>query len=429
MKKIKIMGLLLMIAEAVCITNIAVFAEDAEFNEFNKLFSVEFEDGDDRSFWRILGADGSVKTFDFDSAITDSSLKLTPNTASYGKFRAEFSDNPIHVENITSVYWETRLKFNYPEGSLRSDGTLPNDTQMFILQDFHQNHRVCIAIYNGALAYGGTPENPGLFTDYKMYNNTWYTIRAMMNFNTNVVSVYIVDENGNEYSGSETQFSYGEEIKDIYFVDFPRQLIANQETYIDYIRVWDGRFQLYDTSISDGEENVPADASLSMNFSDIPVEQTLTGIVVTDSDGNSVPYEVTANDKSAELFFSAGLKFNEEYTVNIPDTIKNSAGDSMIARSFSFVTESPIFSTGVPNVNVSGNNAQISVDVTNNGTTNKEICVLTVVYDQQNKVAKMVNNTFEIPVGMNDAVTATVDVTGISSPYVKAYVWNGVNIE
>ena len=140
-------------------------------------------------------------------------------------------------------------------------------------------------------------------------------------------------------------------------------------------------------------------------------------------------YEVTADGKSTELFFSAGLKFNEEYTVNIPDTIKNSAGDSILARSLSFTTESPIFSTGTPEVNVSGNTANISLNVTNNGIIDHKICVLTVVYDQQNKVVRMVNNTFEIPVGMNDVVTSTVDVTGISSPYVKAYVWNGVNIE
>ena len=429
MKKIKIMGLLLMIAAAVCITSIAVFAEDAEFNEYNKIFSVEFEDGDDRSFWRALGADGSVKSFDFDSAIIDGALKLTPMTISYGKFRAEFSDNPIHLKNVTSVCWETRLKFNYPQGSLRADGTIPNDTQMLIMQDFDQNHRAVVAVNNGVLAYGGTPENQEFHSDYKMYNNTWYTIRAKMNFATGYMSVYIVDENGIEYSGPEAKLAYGLTLNDIYFADFPRQLISNQETYIDYIRVWDGRFQLLDTSIADGEENVPADTSLSMNFSDTPTEQTLSEIIVTDSDGNAVPYEVTADGKSTELFFSAGLKFNEEYTVNIPDTIKNSAGDSILARSLSFTTESPIFSTGTPEVNVSGNTANISLNVTNNGIIDHKICVLTVVYDQQNKVVRMVNNTFEIPVGMNDVVTSTVDVTGISSPYVKAYVWNGVNIE
>ena len=428
MRRSVIKGMLCLIILA----SMAIYAGAPAFAEYSPeiaLFAAEFEDGDDRTNWAIQPASGTYNyDFAFDDLISDGVITVNPQVISYGRFTVPFI-NPIHVSGNESVFFEIRLKHKYPAGNVSADGTVPADNQFLMIQDSHQNNRVCIGITNtGVIAYGGTPENFEYTTDYKIYNDTWYTIRATMNFASGVVSLYITDDGGNEFEGPEAKLSYGLTLTDIYYIYTPRQLTRDQETSIDYIRLWDNSYKVSDISINDGAEDVPADTGVSVKFMSAPENSSLKNITLKDEDANIVPMEITQDGSSVDLYFPAGLKYDEKYTLTIPETVKNEEGVGVTPKEISFTTEPPAFRIGTLNTTVNGSLGKTTAEVLNNGTDDRDVCILTVVYNELNEAVKMTNQRFTVKAGTEETISADIDLSGISSPYVKAYVWDGVKI-
>ena len=429
------------VMSAVCIAAavmLASFSVCAEYSTDNALFSAEFEAGDDRTNWRMTGANGKeIANFDYDGVIRDGALTINPMSVSYGRFMVAFSDSdfkptdtlvPIDVAGKKKIMWETRIRIDMPQSGINADGTLKTDNQILILQDYHQNYRVYIAVRDGFLAYGGTEAKSEIITDYKVYSGKWYTIKAAADFERGRMSMYVTDGEGNDYSGEEAALSYGLTLGNIHRIYFPRQLTGGETTYIDYVRLWDEGFKLIKTSVANGADNVAADTGFRAEFSDVPSAASLENITVCDSEGNTVPAEITADAKAAELYFTAGLKYGEEYIVTIPSTVLNTEGESLSESKVKFMTEPTPFGTVDLQTDVSSGKAMVSVRAYNNGTAKRTVSILTAVYDNGTLV-KMTSRTFDVDTGEDKWISCETDVSGAANPTVKAYLWDGISVE
>lgn len=429
MRKIGIKGLAVVVAAlaSLALCSASVYAE---YNEQTKLYAAEFDGNDDSSLWVHVNSGGKDTALDVNTLVSDGALVTTNMSASYGHIKFDFTKKDpqyIMLKEKEKIVWQTRMKFE-TDSVVNDDGTIKwNDSKWMYLFGESTNYMGIVSIVNGKIGYGGTQTTPAYKSDYGIYPGKWYTITAYVNMKGKRMAVTVDDGEGNIFEGEEASLAYGLNF-DLYSISLPRNLVPGITTYVDYVRLWDEGFKLTKTSVTDGSKGVFADTGFSAEFSGKVKAASLNYITVKDSEGNEVPKEITASETKADIFFPAGLKYDEEYTVTIPNTVVSEEGEAVDLTEITFTTEPAPFKTGSLTTSLNGDECVTELDVVNNGASDKDICILTVVYEE-NTVVKMVSEKITVTAGTEGTVKSTVDVTGITNPKVKAYLWNGLNIK
>ena len=347
-----------------------------------------------------------------------------PSFENFGNATA-VKDGCINVGNYSELVMRTRFKI---DGNTTDN--ISSEQTLWGLIDGHVNTNAVIFAYNGKLAYGCSgntfrASNAVVKTEYPLKKGTWYTFEMV--FKGGKVYVNVIPDEGEAFYGEEpikTGFGTVRNIGQVIWW-IPAQMTGE----IDYIEIKNEGFRLKNTSIVDGAENVSADTGFSAEFSENVIAATLNDITVVDSDENIVPVEITTSGNVADIFFPAGLKYEEEYTITLPNTITNENNEKIQEHKLSFITEEKTFKTGSLKTSISGEDCITSVEIVNNSATDRVISILTVVYDKDNKVVKMSDEKITVEKGENGVKTSTVNVSGIENPTVKAYLWDGLNLE
>lgn len=433
MKKLK--GIAIFIAAMTMAVGFST-AVKAEFTDENKIISADFDGNDDTSLWRKMGS-GQVLNTNNSSDIsvflenTDEGYTCyTRNSTSYGAWGIWFGEwdaaHPVK-QNQTGINMEMRFKIegNIPDNELLTVRAVRNNKG----NRDHQDWIAKAEVKSGKLCLTTTST---IATEYDISSNKWYTMNLQMDYKNQYATLTVTDDEGNSVTkGQVFRWVFTFTWEDIINICAMNTDVGDgtEKYYIDYFRMWDESFLIKNTSIKDGAEAVRTDTDFNADFSAAVKAVSLKGITVTDSEGNAVPAEITAAESSVNIFFPAGLKYEEKYKITLPDTIVSEAGDSISTAEINFTTEPPAFVTGAMKTVISGGKCITRMKAENNSTTDKDIYILTVIYDANKNVVKMTNEKITIPAGKEKTISAVTTVSGIEKPSAKAFLWDGLNLE
>lgn len=437
MKK-NMMTRLLGTALTLCVAASTFVAASADYSPERALMALEFDGTDDTSNW----ASTNGATVTPSKHLTKEGYFLTSPMGTYGfgyaGFMLSYKNNTIDVQSKDDLVWETRIKLNFPDSKCDGEYLNYSDNQFMMIDGPSINNRAIIKLKDGYLGYGGDHNGYDYISEYRLKNNTWYTIRMDLHVVSHNMEVYITDDDGNEFRGETKSTSYNSDWtafsptgkRYIEYIRFTRNLVTGADIYMDYSRLWDEGFGIAKTSITDGAVNVSADTDFKVEFFDALMAGAGEYVSVKDSDGKKVPTETTQEDEAIELFFPAGLKYGEEYTVTISKDIGNKNGKTLGSdTNIKFTTEEAPFKMGKLTTTVGAKMVTVSFDAKNNTTDNRVLQLLTVVYDSDGNLVKMTNQAVNIAKGHDGLVTAETNVEDVSAATAKAYIWDGFKIK
>ncbi|MBO5452807.1 MAG: hypothetical protein J6A69_02450 [Clostridia bacterium] len=239
--------------------------------------------------------------------------------------------------------YETKVKFTSNDGKPNADGSLysgdANNGMLLGIRSKSTNRNAIVRTStDGFMQYGGGGTN--ITTDYKIYENTWYTFRITLTNDTKKMKVFVIDENGNAYDGAFTGVRFNWPIDDV-TVTYPyRYLSWSSMSAADYMYLYDNADSslgevtaTYNDGIAlDGATDVDKEEALNatLTFANEISASDLEKIVV--SSGATV--EKTLSDDNKTVFLAiSGLEFNEKYYISVSTLGLNKA------KVFSFTTE------------------------------------------------------------------------------------------
>lgn len=424
----KLMKKALTVAAVFCILCIGTNTF-AEYEKESAIFSIDFDESDSTPEFQWTNDNNSVK--DASVVPVNGEAELT-RTAFSGRGPVLKLKTPINVSNNTNLFVEMRFRQNLSK-------TLSADKPLLKWTGSTANYFAAVYCYEGKLCYGkgngDSAKKTSLNTDYEILGNEWYTLRMHIYNKEKQMSVEIIpDDSELPVYDENYAIEHGYDFKQPlmwYNLDTLSQLnlpytgdLGN--TNLDYIHVWDEDFKVTKTQFADKSENIPADTDFSVTFSNIPKESSLKNITVKDSKNNSIPYEVSIDGKTANLYFLTGLKYNEDYIVNIPSTVVDENNEAVREKNISFKTELPVLYIGMVNSHITQGKASTSVFISNNGVTDKEYSILNVLYDDSGKVVKMTNERFKIKAGEEATLESKTESDGAVT--VKGYLWDGISL-
>jgi hypothetical protein len=208
------------------------------------------------------------------------------------------------------------------------------------------------------------------------------------------------------------------------------------------------------TSITNNATDVRTDANFTINFNNSTLlnpldEGTLNGIKVTKGLENiDVATSVALNtvnsvNNQCVVSFPAGLEPMISYKLVIPDTIKDTIGQSLSnSQIINFTTEKSAFSITTPsfydqnNVQLNYNalngvanlNAKINID--NFSPEQRQVTLVFMIYDQNNALKKATYKSVTVQSNQSQfECTANIDLTGLNEAglYAKAFVWESLS--
>ena len=426
MKKIKLLRRISLTIFAFII--IAGMNAYAEYEKESAIFSLDFDETDNAPSFKWSNDNNSLSDVE---VIPENGIVELKSSDFSGRAPVIKLDSRIDVSKKKNLYLEVRLKQN-------TDEQLSGGKPFLKWTGSSGNYFASIYCRDGNLYYGkgnqDNPSNASLKTDYTILGNEWYTIRMHIYNQEKKVSVEIIPDNEelpvyNEEYAAEKGYEFIQPLM-WYNLDYLASLSLPYlpefgNTSLDYIHIWDDDFKVIKSSISNGENDVPADSEMTLTFSSIPRESSLNNIYVRDSKNNNVPYEVKLNGKDAELFFNAGLKYNEDYTVTVPATVVNENNETLSETVYKFKTEFPALYIDTIQSTITEGTAKTSVFISNNGTEDKEYYILNLLYDEENNLVKMTNEKFVIAAGEEKTITS--ETVGEDAVTVSGYLWDGID--
>lgn len=404
---------------------IAVGAAPAGQEEISYILQLEFDGNDvmEGVSWTKNRGD----EVDLSDKISDGTIKFDRWDMGSSQASLSFAE-PVDLAGRENIYFETRVK--YTMVAKREDNRVASGNPLINLFGVTTNYQETVFAKNGYLAYGGTnTNNTQQNTEFAINDQTWYTIRIHLNNVTKKYGVYMADDEGNEFdaigdTALETENSYGLAIDALYHIVVGYTAEVAME--FDYIRLWDSDVRISSTNIKSGAVDISNDTDFVIDFSKRIDKNTLSGITVSDEDGNVVPTEITLEDDSrrAVLYFTAGLKYAEQYTVFIPNTVRDTDGKTMNETNITFSTQEKPLLVERQEAAINGGKAKASARVCNTGAQDKPICILLLIYDENGMVVKITNSSYTVSAGQTAEITAECDAGAGTSA--KTYVWNGV---
>ncbi|MBP3360926.1 MAG: Ig-like domain-containing protein [Clostridia bacterium] len=395
-------------------------------DDISYILKLDFEGNDNTSGFVWTPNRDTTNPKDLSSKISNGTLKVDRNDMGSQQLTLSFN-NPIDAASRENMYFETRVRYKMVSPS--GDGLLASDLPIFNVFGTTTNYQETVYAKHGKLAYGGTNLNTTIAdTDYEIKDNEWYTVRLHLNNVTKKFGVSISDDYGNVFDGiselsNEVQTSYGLSNDTIYHVIFGYTAQVNVE--VDYLRIWDTDVRVSSTNIQNGDENVSNDSDFVIEFSKDINANSLEGISVNDSDGNIVPIDIVADTRKVVLCFTAGLRYDEDYTVTIPVSVTDTEGKNMNETIISFSTESKPLLIRNHGVEISGTTARAQVTAVNTTKNDKKVCIVMVVYDKDGNVIMMKNISENVSAASEKEIYAACMVENPEEATVKAYVWDG----
>ena len=426
MKKTKILRrLTAILLVGVIFAGVSVFAE---YEKESAIFSLDFDETDNAPSFKWSNDNNSLENGE---VIPENGIASLISADFKGRAPVIKIDSKIDVSKKKNLFFEVRLKLN-------TEKSLTSGKPFLKWTGSSGNYFASIYCSEGKLFYGkgnsDNPKNASLKTDYEIYANEWYTFRMHIYNQEKKVSVVVIPDNKDlpvydEAYASEKGYEYIQPLM-WYNLDYLASISLPylpdfENVSLDYIHIWDEDFKVSKTSIKDGQNDVAADSEMILSFSSAPRESTLKNIYVRDSKNNDVPYEITLEENEAEIFFKAGLKYNENYTVTLPAGIVNENNEPLQETAFSFTTELPPLYIGEVQSSLMADTAKTSVFISNNGVESKEYFILNILYDENNNLLKMTNEKFVIAAGEEKTLISETDSMGAVT--IKGYLWDGMD--
>jgi len=252
--------------------------------------------------------------------------------------RYDFKTN-LNLSSTKEAVLETRVKFTkFGTGYLLSDNSI-NSGGRELLEFIGGNNSYVVdyvglkTTKNGYVTFGGNGDHNEVssgatVTDYKIYANTWYTIRFTLSNDRKYVKLFIEDENGRSY---ESGFVKGSNngLQNIDYIQYPYSYFI-QSTYIDYLRIWEND-GLGAVSATYGDSNLELSGAQEVDI-DSPVSATLTFTNAIEEDDLAkinlpgTSSTATLSDDGLKAYLSlSGMDYGTIYSVSVPEIAGNKA--------------------------------------------------------------------------------------------------------
>ena len=237
----------------------------------------------------------------------------------------------VPLTTVNELMIETRVRYRANNTAALEDRSLPDDTDnnnggLLLVRGNETNNNSFEVRTNadGYLTYGGM-FGRGLVTDYKVYDNTWYTIRLAFSADESSASLYITDDAGNEYQGEAAISRYGYAIAPLSEIKYSYGLWTYSD--VDYLYVW---AKEPEATATVGDSDLAGATDVALSFKSIitlpksvATGTDLSGIVITDGAADIVPTSVSEVGTSGGVFNTIEvvtpiLEQGTEYTLAVP---------------------------------------------------------------------------------------------------------------
>ena len=252
----------------------------------------------------------------------------------------------VPLDGVDQLTIETRVKYYDPtskktytleDGSLKDDNDNNNGGLLLVRASSHNNYNFSIRTTTGGfLCYGGI-NGRSFTTDYKLYNNKWYTIRLVFSADEVNASLFITDDEGNSYQGPVKQNMYGASWPITPLSEVKYSYGAYIRSDIEYLNVW--------ANDAFGEVTSTLDGDTDLNADDKEVTLTFTNDITAEdaakiSVGDGATAVATLTDSKTVTLAISDLTYGTDYEINVPQLGANKA------KVFTFSTEKepiPVF--------------------------------------------------------------------------------------
>ncbi|MBO5452809.1 MAG: hypothetical protein J6A69_02460, partial [Clostridia bacterium] len=254
-----------------------------------------------------------------------------------GKHTAISIPTRVSTTNIDQLTVETRVKFIdgsnsgtayiLEDGSLKDDNDINNGGLMVVRGNNSNNYRYFISTNSeGFLTYSINKESSKkvtrVTTDYKLYANTWYTIRYTFSNDEKTYTIYVTDDEGNSINSTVKGYATFNS-KMTTLSDIRYSYNAYIKATVDYLRVWDNADLGEVTSTLDGATNVAKDgATATITFTNDITEADMSKISI----GNGATVVATLTDSKTVDLVISNLDWNTTYNINVPQLGENKTG-------------------------------------------------------------------------------------------------------
>jgi len=237
----------------------------------------------------------------------------------------------VPLTDVNELMIETRVRYRANNTAALDDGSLPDDNDpnngglLLVRGNETDNNSFEVRTNaDGYLTYGGM-FGRGLVTDYKVYDNTWYTIRLAFNADESRASLYITDDEGNEYQGESAISRYGLSVSPLSEIKYSYGYWTYSD--VDYLYVWAKEPEVTATV---GTSDLAYSSDVALSFKSvitlpkaIATGTDLSGIVITDGETNIYPMNISEAGVSSGVFKTIEietpvLEQGTEYTLVVP---------------------------------------------------------------------------------------------------------------
>lgn len=355
--------------------------------------------------------------------------------ATSGGFTVE-KNIDVAAENLTEISIEYKLRFEESIDNVDNSWTFPRVIGESAKDAEEEIYSAGIYVKR-FLFY----KNGGNIANYYFQPDLDYVIKANLNYSKNKFSVEIYEEGTEE--AVQTHNLEPQAITDITTMKIKTVRFAvpkGAKVKVDYIKVLSTGLRLKEVTPSLANK-VRTDSSLKLLFSDELDAATLSGIKVSDENGNAVVCDIIQDEedkKLYEIYFPAGLLYDTSYKLSVSNEVKSISGKEFGAYEKEFITEAlPFYIRSVLYYNE--NNKKIAADAlsgvisltnlilfSNNSGMEKQVTVLNLIYDENNRLLKLDNTVQTVEKGSNK-YTISIDLADIeNASYVKTYIWDSV---
>ena len=248
-------------------------------------------------------------------------------------------------------------------------------------------------------------------------NAQWYHFKYIVDAGTSKMSVWV--SGGAEFTAENVPIISGTDIPKVLFNFRGGSCMMDN---IEYYTM--NKMRIKTSSVADGDENVPCEQPIDIEFSERIDENSLSGIAVSGLDADGYTTELP-NDSTVRISFKKPLAYGSEYTINA-ESVKAKNGLSADNAIIKFTTEATpeLYIKNVDEA-ADGDLKTVSVTIANTAAESRNITLFMAVYDEYNSLVKM--NYVSCEAGAESEKTVGLSQK-ISGGTVKLYLWNGAEL-
>ena len=251
-----------------------------------------------------------------------------------------------------------------------------------------------------------------------------YSLVMVRNYADNTLAASLLDDQGESIDSTILPYEKenGGTLKMIRFISPKGWNFA-----IDHVIVASTGFDLVSEDID--EKAARTDAEFNLKFTST-VDTGYEDILLLDAKGNEVLREVTVTGNVINIKMPAGLEYDSEYTLSIPNTIISKDNKPYGGKDIEFKTEAAPFKVTKVETTKSADGATATLTYVNNSGFDQTVEVLVLVYEKIDGEDVLVDMLVE-QVALADGTTSkTVTLTAqeayTGTTTVDAFVWTSL---